>query len=89
MTDNPVMQSLNITPIHLTRVDPELNMARFYGVTVQPTLFGEISILRSWGRIGTKGQGLMVTYEDASQAIVALRKLEQQKRRRGYIKVVE
>lgn len=81
------MQSPNITPIHLTRVDPELNMARFYGVTVQPTLFGETSILRSWGRIGTKGQGLMVTYEDASQAIVALRKLEQQKRRRGYIKV--
>lgn len=83
------MQSPNITPIHLTRVDPELNMARFYGVTMQPTLFGEISILRNWGRIGSKGQGMMVTYDDAAQAIAALRKLEQQKQRRGYVTAAE
>lgn len=81
------MQSSNISPLHLTRVDPELNMARFYGVTVQPTLFGETSILRNWGRIGSKGQGMMVTYDDATQALAALKKLEQQKRRRGYVAV--
>lgn len=83
------MQSSNISPLHLTRVDPKLNMARFYGVTVQPTLFGETSILRNWGRIGSRGQGMMVTYDDAAQAIAALRKLEQQKRRRGYIAAAE
>ena len=62
-------------------------MARFYGIEVQPTLFGEMSVLRNWGRIGTKGRGMMVTYKDEYQAAVALQKLDKQKRRRGYVEV--
>ena len=57
-TDNPAMQLMPATPVHLTHVNPELNMARFYGIEVQPTLFGEMSVLRSWGRIGTKGRAM-------------------------------
>lgn len=60
-------------------------MARFYAIDVQPTLFGEMSVLRSWGRIGTRGRAMMVTFEDADQATEALKKLDKQKRRRGYV----
>jgi predicted DNA-binding WGR domain protein len=45
-------------PYHLyvERIAPERNMERFYALAVQPTLFGEVSLVRAWGRIGTRGQ---------------------------------
>ena len=39
--------------MHLRRIDPDRNMARFYTMSVQPTLFGEWALLREWGRIGS------------------------------------
>lgn len=86
-SDNLAMRLPEVTPVNLIHVDPEHNMARFYGVEVQPTLFGEVSVLRNWGRIGTKGRGMMVTYDDEDQAAAALQKLDKQKRGRGYIGV--
>lgn len=71
-------------PIHLTHVDPDQNMARFYEMRVQPTLFGEATLFRNWGRIGTRGQSMMVTYSEVEEAAMAVGKLERQKRRRGY-----
>ncbi len=85
--DNLSMKPSKAKPIHLIHVNPELNMSRFYGIDIQPTLFGELSVLRSWGRIGTKGRGMMVTYEDTAEATEALLKLDKQKRRRGYVAV--
>lgn len=38
--------------VRMTRIDPERNMARFYEIDVQPTLFGEFTVERHWGRIG-------------------------------------
>ena len=87
--DNLAMKPTEAKPVHLIHVNPELNMARFYGIEIQPTLFGELSVLRSWGRIGTKGRDMMVTYEDAAQASEALLKLDKQKRRRGYVAVAD
>ena len=78
------MQNPCPVPIRLTRVDPALNMARFYEASVQPTLFGEVALMRRWGRIGARGQQRMVTWADEQQALSALDRLEQQKRRRGY-----
>ena len=60
-------------------------MARFYGITLQPTLFGEVSVVRCWGRIGTRGRTMSVTYRDTSEAIDACERLEHLKRRRGYV----
>ena len=81
------MELVETKPVHLIHVDPDVNMARFYGIELQPTLFGEVSVLRSWGRIGTNGQAMMVTYGDEAQAADALQKLEKQKRSRGYVPV--
>jgi len=42
--------------MHLTRIDPARNMARFYTMALQPTLFGEWALLKEWGRIGSAGR---------------------------------
>ena len=70
--------------IHLTRTDPTRNMARFYSMTLQPTLFGEWALLREWGRIGSAGRlvsSLFTSEQDAAQAMTAY--LEA-KRAKGY-----
>ncbi|WP_377189316.1 WGR domain-containing protein [Ruegeria meonggei] len=87
--DTQAMEPTDTTPVHLIHVDPDVNMARFYGIELQPTLFGEISVFRTWGRIGTNGQAMMVTYDDEAEAADALQKLDRQKRRRGYVPIAE
>ena len=67
---------------HLHRIDADANMARFYSIDLVPNLFGEIAVLRTWGRIGTHGRTSVETCaspEDAEQA--ASRTLRQKVRR--------
>jgi len=69
----------------LRRIDPTRNMRRFYVLSIQPTLFGGISLVRHWGRIGTFGQSMVETFDDLAEADDALNRLERAKRRRGYL----
>ena len=78
------MPSRETEPVHLRRIDPARNMRRFYSLTVQPTLFGGASLIRYWGRIGTRGQTMMETFDTPDDAGLALDRLERSKRRRGY-----
>jgi predicted DNA-binding WGR domain protein len=71
--------------LHLRRVDPDRNMARFYSLTIEPTLFGTASLVREWGRIGTSGRRRVDLFEDEAGARYAYLRLAQQKTRRGYI----
>ena len=71
-------------PVHLRRIDPTKNMRRFYSLSVQPTLFGGASLIRDWGRIGTRGQTMMETFDTADDADLAFDRLLRSKRRRGY-----
>jgi predicted DNA-binding WGR domain protein len=59
-------------------------MRRFYALSVQPTLFGEMSLIRNWGRIGTNGKTMLQTFDDSVEAVEAFGRLEPAKRRRGY-----
>lgn len=59
-------------------------MHRFYMLAIQPTLFGGVSVIRNWGRIGTSGQTLIQTFDAEAEADAALLRLERQKRRKGY-----
>ena len=72
------------TALRLRRVDPTRNMRRFYIMTVQPDLFGGASLVREWGRIGSRGQSLIEQHTDEGLAISALLKLAAAKRKRGY-----
>jgi predicted DNA-binding WGR domain protein len=40
----------------LGRRDPDANMARFYVLPIEVSLFGDAALNREWGRIGTAGQ---------------------------------
>ena len=71
--------------LHLRRIDPARNMARFYVLSIQPTLFGGVSVIRNWGRIGTSGQAMMQTFDVNADADKAFTQLARSKGKRGYI----
>ncbi len=69
----------------LRRVDPEHRMARFYMLVIEQDLFGTIRLVRTWGRIGTRGRELADEFATEEQAAEALEALAAAKRRRGYL----
>lgn len=74
-------------PLHLHRFDAARNMARFYALSLAPTLWGEVALVRRWGRIGTAGRQAIDTHPDAEAALAALHRLAGIKTRRGYTSV--
>lgn len=70
---------------HFHRIDAKANMARFYTVDVVPNLFGEISVVRNWGRIGTYGRASVQTCASSEEAESAASLTLRQKMRRGYL----
>ncbi|TDE34959.1 WGR domain-containing protein [Antarcticimicrobium sediminis] len=74
---------------HFERHVPSDNMARFYHLEIQPTLFGYWSLRRSWGRIGTRGRDRYETFATVGEALAASRRLEAEKCRRGYVRLPE
>jgi predicted DNA-binding WGR domain protein len=59
-------------------------MARFYKIDIQPTLFGECSLVREWGRIGRAGAVRVETYPTRGVADIALISTWHHKVKRGY-----
>lgn len=68
----------------LLRIETDRNMRRFYAVRCAPTLFGEVSMVRCWGRIGTRGREIYETFADEQQARAAAVRQIDRKRKRGY-----
>ena len=66
--------------ILLERRDPENNRARFYAVSVAPTLFGQWALVREWGRIGHPGTVRADWFATEDEAETARERLA----RRGY-----
>jgi predicted DNA-binding WGR domain protein len=69
----------------LHRIDQDRNMARAYELSVQPGLFGDVSVLRHWGRIGTIGQSKEYWFRDETEAAKEATAILRQKQKRGYI----
>ncbi|NTI46107.1 WGR domain-containing protein [Agrobacterium rhizogenes] len=70
--------------LHIQRIDPSRNMARFYEISLEPTLFGETSLVRIWGRLGTRGQQRIDVFPSEKPAVEAFLELLRQKRAKGY-----
>ena len=68
----------------LHRIDPAQNMARFYALSLGQSLFGDVSLTRRFGRIGTSGRQIVELHADMTSARRALERIERAKRRRGY-----
>ena len=58
--------------IRLTRIDPILNMSRYYQIHIQPCLFGGCDLVREWGRIGSPGTVKTVIYDNQADAAAAV-----------------
>ncbi len=71
-------------PAHLTRIRPERNEWRFYRIDIWPDLFGGVSLVRQWGRIGQNGQCRCDPYPSETDAAQDAQALIAAKERRGY-----
>lgn len=77
---------MTVQPYHLyiERIDPSKNMARYYALSIEPNLFGETSLVRRWGRIGSRGQQKIHVFDSEAKAVDLLLTLLRRKRSRGY-----
>lgn len=73
--------------VNLERRDPAANMARFYAVRIERTLFGHWAVIRQWGRLGTKGSSRASWFDDLETALAEKDDHEWRKRGRGYVPV--
>ena len=60
-------------------------MARYYVLTVEPTLIGDTALVREWGRIGVSCRRRLDLNQDDDAARVALDTWLKRKSKRGYI----
>jgi predicted DNA-binding WGR domain protein len=70
--------------LYIERTDATKNMARFYVLAIEPTLFGTPCLTRRWGRIGTAGQALVHHFDREEDAVRMFLDLLRSKRARGY-----
>ncbi|TBH27845.1 WGR domain-containing protein [Rhizobium leguminosarum] len=71
--------------LYIERIDPSKNMARYYALSIEPNLFGGTSLVRSWGRIGSRGQQKIHVFDSEAKAVDLLLTLLRRKRSRGYL----
>jgi len=83
-TANQTIGPDGFEPIHLERRDHSKNLARFYRIAVVPTLFGEWSLLREWGRIGSPGTVREAWFGSRDEAVEAALELLMRKEKKGY-----
>lgn len=70
--------------LYVERTEPSRNMARYYAMAIEPTLFGDCCLTRRWGRIGATGQQMVHHFEREEEAVRLFLELVRQKRSRGY-----
>ena len=68
----------------LHRRDPTVNMARFYALSLERSLFGDTVLVRRWGRIGTHGRVKSDWFDAPGSAEQALDLIARAKTKRGY-----
>ncbi|NLS07324.1 WGR domain-containing protein [Rhizobium sp. P32RR-XVIII] len=70
--------------LYVERKDRARNMARYYAMSIEANLFGELCLTRRWGRIGTNGQTLIHHFEREQDAVALFLDLTRRKCARGY-----
>lgn len=70
--------------LYIERRDPGRNMARFYALSIEETLFGHSCLTRRWGRIGTTGRSIQHSFDNEREAVGLFLELLRAKKQRGY-----
>jgi predicted DNA-binding WGR domain protein len=74
----------NLQLLVLERREEACNIARYYVLSIEPTLFAEIGLVREWGRIGSRGRRLVELHGTLQLAGEALDKWLARKKKRKY-----
>lgn len=74
----------SLMSVRTRRGNPERNMARFYEIDVQPTLFGDYTVEHHWGRIGATDQSKTFWFDDEAAADKMASQVWAAKTRQGY-----
>ena len=70
----------------LERIEPERRMARYYALSIELTLFGDVACARRFGPIGRRGGRILLGLHDSREAAEAeLGRLLARKLARGYV----
>lgn len=75
---------MGVIVLVLHRVDPSVNMRRFYALSLENSLFGDILLVRRWGRMGTHGRVRFDWFDNPADAANELTRIASVKARRGY-----
>lgn len=70
--------------IYLERHDPDRNMHRFYQIYVVPGIFGDWSLVREWGRVGSPGTVRKDWFASKQEAEMAGLEISHAKQKKGY-----
>lgn len=65
-------------------LDPDENRQRFYTLTWQPLLWGGGALVRTWGRVGTRGLSKTAAFPDRASAQPLVERLIRRRLRRRY-----
>lgn len=77
-----------MTSHRFENIDVASGKYRFYTIQVQPDLFGRWSLIREWGRIGTKGGKIhILPFETETEALANAEKHKKKRLSRGYTPV--
>lgn len=68
----------------MLRNDTAKHISRFYRVEISANLFQEFSVLREWGKIGSKGRQIIRLFPDLLSASKAADTVRETNLRRGY-----
>jgi predicted DNA-binding WGR domain protein len=71
--------------LRLVSIDLARNRARFYLLRWQPTLWGEVALVRMWGRIGSRGRAQVLLRTDAPQLDATVTRFVRRRLRHGYV----
>ena len=70
--------------MYLKSIDPGSNRFRWYGMALQPNLFGGIDVVCSWGRIGQRGREKGYRCENEAIAKAVMKRVARIRARHGY-----
>lgn len=84
-TGPTVQQQASPHDVELRHIDRKRNRFRVYALTTCRTLFGELALMITWGRIGSR---LRVRCESFAEAAALVRRRDEllaRRRRHGYV----
>ena len=70
--------------VRLSSVDPTVNRFRVYGLSWQPTLWGDFALVQTWGRLGRPGRSRATSYPSRAAAQGMIERLLRRRLQHGY-----